>query len=172
MAVLVAGAVLKVMRLLQAEREIELVDGSEIANLRLNRLLRTMSDDDLSAFVASGRWVKHDEDKIVSRQGEPVGNVLFIVKGRARAEVVGSGVSPFRAVVNFLRPGDDVGILSLIDGSPHSATVTALEDILALSVPLSDLRNRLRSRDDWYRIFAEIAVQRLRTSGLWLQGLM
>ena len=146
--------------------------GPAVAELRLNRLLRELENTDIADFMSVGKWVNFKEDDVVSNQGQPVNDVLFIVSGRARAEVVGNGESTFKAVVKFPGAGDDVGLLSLVDGAPHSATVTALEEIHALSVPMSAMRSRLKGRSEWYRPLAEIAVERMRTSGLWLQALI
>ena len=148
------------------------VDSYSLKQLNLNRILRSISENEIDGFLSVGEWVNFAEGHTVSRQGDPVKDVLFIVSGRAKAEIGGGGESTFKAVVSFPEAGDDIGLLSLVDGAPHSATVTTLEDMRALSVPMSALRMRLRSRQDWYRILAEIAVERLRTSGLWMQSLM
>ena len=155
----------------QQARQAE-VNVAAVKELKTNRLLREVSEKEIASFLDIGRWVKFKEAEIVSRQGEPVVDVLFIVGGRARAEVAGNGDSTFKAVVSFPGIGDDIGLLSLVDGAPHSATVTALEELMALSIPISSLRMRLQVRQDWYKPLAEIAVERMRTSGLWLQALM
>lgn len=147
-------------------------DSSSLEQLNLNRILRSISENEIDGFLSVGEWVDFAEGQTVSRQGDPVKSVLFIVSGRAKAEIGGGGDSTFKAIVSFPGTGDDIGLLSLVDGAPHSATVTTLADMRALSVPMSALRMRLRSRQDWYRILAEIAVERLRTSGLWMQSLM
>ena len=154
-----------------------LMDGNgfaAVSGLRLNRLLGSLADHEFFQVISSGRWVRFRQDEVVSHQARPVDHILYIVEGRAKAEVSApvTANSPFRAVVNLLVPGNDVGLLSLVDVALHSATVTALEDIDALSIPLSVMRSHLRSHPEWYRILAEIAVDRLRTSGLWLQALM
>ncbi|MCH8191547.1 MAG: hypothetical protein IIC80_09375 [Chloroflexi bacterium] len=49
----------------------------------------------------------------------------------------GSGVlaepRPLSTVLNELRPGDDVALLSLLDGRPHFASVVALEPVRAVA---------------------------------------
>ena len=153
------------------DHEVE-ADSSSLKELNLNRILRSISENEIGGLLSVGEWVDFGEGQVVSKQGEPVKDVLFIVSGRAKAEIGGGSESTFRAIVSFPEAGDDIGLLSLVDGAPHSATVTTLEELRALSVPMSALRMRLRSRQDWYRILAEISVERLRTSGLWLQSLM
>ncbi len=140
--------------------------------LRSNRLLQSVSKSDLAALADLGQWYRYDTGDVVSAQGLVVDTVVFVVSGRAKAEIAAPGREKYRAVVNFLGPGEDIGLLSLIDGGSHSASVIALEPLEALSVPSAVMQTYLASHADWYRIIAEIAVSRLRTSGLWMQALI
>ena len=142
------------------------------ALLTSNRLLGTLSDQGRAELVRTGTWTTFPESNVVSRQGRTVDAVTFIVHGKARAEIAPPDRQEFRAVVNLLTPGDDIGLLSLVDGGPHSATVTSLEELRALSVPVSAMQKYLEDHPEWYKMLAEIAVARLRTSGHWLQALI
>ena len=145
---------------------------SASAALKANRLLRTLPANELTRLISGGRWVTLKQDEVISRQSDPVEVVLFIAEGRAKAEISAPVRAGYKAVVNFLGPGDDIGLLSLVDGAPHSASVIALEDVHAVAVPVTVVRDYLNSHPEWYRVLAEIAVSRLRTSGLWLQALI
>ena len=144
----------------------------DVTTLRTNRLLRSLSYEELSELLSAGRSVVYDQNEVISHQAQPVDTVLFIVDGRARAEVSAMNNSAFKAVVNFLGPGDDVGLLSLVDRAPHSASVTALESLRAVSISMETMQSRRSAHPEWYRALAEIAVERLRTSGVWLQALI
>lgn len=139
---------------------------------RSNRLLRTFDSHDLTQLLNTGRWVIYKPSQVVSQQSEVVEAILFIVEGKARAEIYAPDNPPTRAVVNLLGPGDDVGLLSLLDAGPHSATVTALTELRGLAIPFQTLRENLVAHPDRYRVLAEIAVERLRLSGGWLQALI
>ncbi len=143
-----------------------------LAVLRMNQMLSTLGDDEIPTLLTAGQWVVFEQDEVVSRQGTGVRDVLFIVEGRGKAEVSAPVNANFVAVLNLLKPGDDIGLLSLVDGAPHSATVIALERIFALSIPTTDLRNMLKAHVEWYRLLAKVAVWRLRHSSVWLQALM
>lgn len=139
---------------------------------RANRLLRTFDSQELTQLFNAGRWVTYMPNQVVSLQSEAVDAILFIVEGKARA-VISSAVEASRmAVVNLLGPGDEVGLLSLVDGAPHSATVTALTELRGVSIPFQELRESLHAHPDRHRVLAEIAVERLRLSGSWLQTLI
>jgi len=139
---------------------------------RSNRLLRTFESHEQTRLFNAGRWVTFKSNEIVTQQSEAVEAILFIVEGKARAEISSPQTSSRIAVVNLLGAGDDIGLLSLVDGAPHSATVTALTELRAVSIPYQELRERLLAHPDRYRVLAEIAVERLRLSGGWLQSLI
>ena len=140
--------------------------------LRTNRLLQGVNSSDLASLIDQGQWYHYDTGDIVSVQGLEVNSIVFIVSGRAKAEIAAPGREKYRAVVNFLGPSEDIGLLSLVDGGSHSASVIALEPLQALSVSAAVMQTYLTAHPDWYRVIAEIAVSRLRTSGLWMQALI
>ena len=140
--------------------------------LKANRMLHTLGDEEIPVVLDAGQWVMFEPEETVCRQATPVGEILILADGRAKAEVSGASNGKFTAVLNLLKPGDDIGLLSLVDGAPHSATVTALEHLRALSVPMANMRGLLQAHPEWYRVLAEVAVSRLRNSSVWLQALM
>ena len=152
-----------------------LTNGREAAvfnALRANQMLYTLGSEELPHLLGIGQWVVFEPDETVSRQGSPVKDILFLVEGKAKAEVSAPVSRSFSAVLNLLKPGDDIGLLSLVDGAPHSATVVALERLLVFSIPLTNMRALLQTHIEWHRVLAEVAVLRLRNSSVWLQALM
>ena len=147
-------------------------NSTDLLSLRANHMLRTLGDEELSTLLSAGQWMTFKPDDTVSLQSTPVREILFLIEGKAKAEVSSPNNGNFAAVVNLLKAGDDIGLLSLVDGAPHSATVTALEVLRALSIPTVNMRSFLRSHPEWYRTLADVAVSRLRSSSLWLQTLM
>jgi CRP-like cAMP-binding protein len=137
-----------------------------------HRLLGSLDLDELPRFVESGEWLTADAGDVIAVQGTPVEAVTFLGEGNAREEVASLGAGTYRAVVGFLGPGEDVGMLSLIDGAPHHSSVIAMRRVQALRVPLGEVERYLRSHPEWYRSMAEIAVARLRAHGMWLQAMV
>jgi len=144
----------------------------DVAGLRSNRLLGCLSDKELKELIAVGRWLAFEKCESLSNQTRSVNEILFILAGRAKAEITAARNPNFRVTVDFLGPGDDVGLLSLVDGASHSATVDAMEKVYAIAVPYSYMRMSLDRHPEWYRALAEIAVTRLRSNGNWLQALI
>ncbi len=143
-----------------------------MTSLRAHPLLGSLDEEEFSALISTGCWMNFSPDEVVSRQSMAVDVVLFIVEGRAKAEVSAPAKADYKAVINFLGPGDDIGLLSLVDGGAHSASVTSLEELKAIAIPMGVMREHLRRHREWYRSLAETAVTRLRTSGVWLQALI
>ncbi|MDW8120114.1 MAG: cyclic nucleotide-binding domain-containing protein [Chloroflexota bacterium] len=133
--------------------------------MRTNRLLRSISSKELEHLLARAHWLRCPMETVVVQQGSPVDAVLFLTEGRAAAvmEVPVPGSRDFWAFVHFLGPGADIGLLSLVDGAPHPATVTALGDVQAVAIPVDVLQHYLRSHPARYRALAQVAVENLRT---------
>lgn len=132
--------------------------------LRSNRLLQTLSRKEAQRLLGNAQWLHFTPEKVVVQQGRPVEAVLFVVQGKAAAviEVPLPGSQDFGAIVHFLGPGADIGLLSLVDGAPHPATVTALGNLEVVAIPVDALQQCLRSHPSRYRVLAQVAVESLR----------
>jgi CRP-like cAMP-binding protein len=145
--------------------------GTRSSVLRGNSLLRTLESEELSSLISEGQWVRFQTGKAICRPGAPAHHAWFLVEGRAKAEVAGVNGNAHSAVVDFFGPGDAIGLLSLVDGAPHAAAFVAVEEVLALAVPLESLRTLLQGHAEWYRVLAEMAVSRIRAGDFWLQAI-
>lgn len=92
---------------------------------------------------------------VLTRQGASGGIAYILASGRA--EVLRDGRRLAR-----LGPGDVVGELSLIDGKPRSATVTAITDLEVLEIDARDLTRLLRKAPAVTRNLLEALAERLR----------
>ena len=92
---------------------------------------------------------------VMTRQGAAGGLAFIIVSGRA--EVVRDGKR-----LALLGPGDVVGELSLIDGQPRSATVTATSDLEVLELDRADLLKLVTKAPPFMRKLLESLAGRLR----------
>lgn len=95
--------------------------------LRLVPLFRGMTDRSFEAIANLASEATFGAGEVLVRQGEPGHEFIILVSGRASVERDGKHVRD-------LGPGDFLGEISLVDASPRTATVTALEPIDALCV--------------------------------------
>jgi CRP/FNR family transcriptional regulator, cyclic AMP receptor protein len=129
------------------DRKIELVSGIP--------LFSNCSKREIAQVAALSVPAELKKGTVMTRQGADGGLAFVIATGRA--EVIRNGKRLAR-----LGPGDVVGELSLIDGQPRSATVTALTDMEVLEVDGHDLRKLLRKAPPVVHKLLESMSHRLR----------
>ena len=95
--------------------------------LRLVPLFRGMTDRSFEAIANLASETTYAAGDELVRQGTPGREFIIIVSGRARVARDGKQIRE-------LGPGDFLGEISLVDGSPRTATVTALDPIHAVTV--------------------------------------
>ena len=91
-------------------------------------LFSSLSDKDLQRVLEIAKEVTHEDgDAIVEEDQSGIGFHL-ITSGQAEASQAGT-------VLGTLGPGDYFGEMSLLDGKPRSATVTAKGQLRTLAIP-------------------------------------
>ena len=70
----------------------------------------------------------------IIQYGDISDGLYILMEGNARTTLQSGEGSP-AAVVGMLQPGSYFGIISMIDGEPHSATVEAIDNCTCLWVP-------------------------------------
>lgn len=94
--------------------------------------LSLLTTDEVAALRAAGRPRRWERGTTVMTEGDTSDWVLVLTEGRVK---VSSHTSAGTEVVLAVRgPGGLLGEMSAIDGSPRSATVTALEPIAGIVI--------------------------------------
>ena len=133
-------------------------------SLRRCALFTHADPDTVRSVVRSLRIRRFRRNEVIFHQGDP-GDALHIVASGSVKIVLPSGEGE-EAIIAALRPGDFFGELSLLDGAPHSATVTALEPTNTLALPREAFLELL-DRDDRLRgaLLTEITGELRRLTG-------
>jgi CRP-like cAMP-binding protein len=76
----------------------------------------------------------------------------LVVSGRAKVSVYHPETGR-EHILFLLGPGDGFDIISLLDGKPHDAVATALDDMEVLTAPLSKVRDWLFKHPDFNKTF-------------------
>ena len=95
--------------------------------LRLVPLFNGLTDRSFETIATLASETDYAVGDHLVRQGNPGDAFIIIVTGRARVDRDGK-------TLRELGPGDFLGEISLIDGSPRTATVTALDPIHAFVI--------------------------------------
>ncbi len=100
--------------------------------------LSALTEDESTAFRASGRLRRFAKGEAVFREGDDQGGVVLITSGRVKVSLTGLGGR--EVVLGFPAPGELIGELSAIGGRPRSATVTALDEVEVIAMRTPDFQ--------------------------------
>ena len=94
------------------------------------------------------------------RSGQPADTLYFVRSGRLG--VYRETTDEPSHLLGVITPGEPAGEMSLIAGTPHSATVTALRDSDILALSRQDFFEEARRRPDVMAELARLMIQRAR----------
>lgn len=99
-----------------------------------------LSRTQLARLVAAGTWRTFEPGDQITREGEPVSEMLLICDGLVVVEAQGQAVAR-------LHGGSLVGELAFVSGKPASATVTVEQPVRALALDMEKLRKLVVADD-------------------------
>lgn len=129
--------------------------------LRQMPTLDAFSEKDLKGLLKLSKIKKYEPGELILEEGFYDCWIYFLVSGKARVAKNGEDLNILE------RTGDVFGEMGIIDGSPRSASVYAVDETVCLATDASYL-DRLSGNDKiafsyvLYRIFSEILANRLR----------
>ena len=93
----------------------------------------TLPDDELLAFIKAGRLRIYEPGEILIKEGEYDCWVYILISGNL--QIVKAG----KPIGNLQRNGDMFGEMGIIDGSPRSASIYAINKSLVLGLDASQI---------------------------------
>lgn len=139
-----------------------LKDNREIVEkLRSMPTLKNFEDKDLQGILSLSRIMKYDSGEVIIGEGQFDNWIYFIVSGKVGIQKKGETIGMLK------ERGDIFGEMGIIDGSPRSATITAVQETTCLAIDASYM-DRLEGHDKvafqcvLYQVFAQILASRLR----------
>ena len=127
-------------------------------------ILGELDDDDIDWVIETA--VRQDvvAGTVLIREGQPIDTLYILLEGTLSVSVAAMGDRE----IAQLSSGDVVGEMSFIDTRPPSATVTATQPSLVLSIPREQLATKLRQdvgfASRFYRSLAIFLSHRLRVT--------
>jgi Cyclic nucleotide-binding domain len=100
----------------------------------------SLTREQLAQLVKAGSWRTFEPGTQVTREGEPVRELVLICDGQTVVESQGR-------TITHLHGGSLVGELALVSGNPASATVTVERITRAFILEMERLRNLIRTDD-------------------------
>jgi CRP-like cAMP-binding protein len=128
---------------------------ARIEHLRRVPLFSDCTDEELRRIAGISRIVETPAETVVTQMGTPGDSFFFIIDGQVSVQTpVGVG--------DRLTPGDFFGEMSLLDGEPRSATVTASTDLRLLVIDRSHFWRLLNETPDLVRRILVVLSRRVR----------
>jgi CRP/FNR family transcriptional regulator, cyclic AMP receptor protein len=120
-------------------------------------LFHGLTSTELKTVLGQSKEMSFRPDEVVAAEGTKAGRFYLILKGEAKVNVGGRRRPS-------LGPGDYFGEISLIDGGPRSATVTAATDLQTLSIASFNFRALLKEQPPLAMKLLSQLCRRLRSS--------
>src|SRR5262249_40152752 len=128
---------------------------ARIDHLRRVPLFTDCTETELRRIADISQIMEAGTGTVLTEAGTPGDSSFFVIDGRVAVETqVGVG--------DPLHPGDFFGEMSLLDGEPRSATVTATTDVRLLVVERSQFWRLLNEAPDLVRRILVILSRRVR----------
>jgi CRP/FNR family transcriptional regulator, cyclic AMP receptor protein len=145
------------------------VSGVEIEPLRRIPLFKTLDEEALATLAERARIRHYDPRDAIVEQDVPASAVYIIDRGRAAVSVM---ARDGRAVtIRELGPGEIIGEVSLLDGGPPSATVTAITRTALIAIDRASFRDLLQQRPRIAVDLLPLLASRLRRLTAWADDL-
>ena len=134
-----------------------------VQKLRQMHTFHGFSDSDLKGLLQFSKIRKYEPGEVIIRQGYFDCWIYFLLKGRLRI------VKDEKEISILQRTGDIFGEMGIIDGSPRSASVIAIDSTTCLAADASYIerlsgQDRVAFSSVLYQAFSELLAVRLRTT--------
>ncbi len=127
--------------------------------MTVDGFLASLSGEDADALTSAGVRRTYGAHVTLVHQDDEAGPVVVLIGGRAKISFTEGGRE---AIFGVVGPGELIGELAAIEGSPRSTTVTTLEPVDALVIPRSDFLGLLDRRPRIAVAILHVVARRLR----------
>ncbi len=110
-------------------------------------LFSSLDKKELQTLAKSSQERTYSAGTKLFSQGDS-GSGLYILKSGRVSITQASGAQGAEKEINTLGAGETLGEMALLDDQPRSATVTAVEDVTALLLPVWDFRGVIKTHPD------------------------
>ncbi|MFC1869519.1 cyclic nucleotide-binding domain-containing protein [Thermodesulfobacteriota bacterium] len=136
-------------------------DEEIIQKLRAITPLKFLKEEDLRGLLKSSKMIRYDSGEVIIEEGQYSDWIYFLIVGKVGIQKKGETINTLN------RTGDLFGEMGIIDKSPRSASIIAIDQTICLAIDAS-YPKRLEGDEKTafnailYRIFAEVLAGRLR----------
>lgn len=122
-------------------------------------LFANLSQKDKEVIARSSAIVEYKKDDIVYKEGDPADGFRCVISGRLNVYIL-KGIE--QEHLELLTRGKYFGIISLLTGESHSATIQAVTDSIILNIPKDDFNKILKRVPQLYIHLSQTLSRRLK----------
>jgi CRP/FNR family cyclic AMP-dependent transcriptional regulator len=139
------------------------------AALSRTQIFQSLPPGEIEAIASRTAVRRVARNEAVLRRGDPNGGMVVIMAGRVRVSVVSEDGK--EATLSVLGAGEVLGEMSLLDGEPCSADVTAQEDCVLLVIDRAQFLSLLRANSGLCLHLMALLTRRLRRANAALEDM-
>lgn len=124
-------------------------------------LFSSLDKKELQEIARSCQERKYSPGTVLVKQGDTGVGLYVITKGRVHITQVSNPDRP-EEDLGTAGPGEVLGEMALLDDLPRSATITAIDEVIALLLPVWEFRAALRNHPDIALKLLSVLSHRLR----------
>lgn len=142
----------------------------EVAELRRHSVVfAAMNEAEVAELLAHARLQAIPARQMIFQAGEPGDSLYVLLDGKVKISLISQDGK--EAILSLMAAGEVFGEMSLLDGLPRSATVTALEDCRLMVIGRQDFLQFLRQHSDVALNLLAALSQRLRSTNNLVENL-
>lgn len=123
-------------------------------------IFSSLSEEERRAVAALCRERFYHKNQSLFFEGDPGGMLHIVVSGRVKAVMLDE--EGHELILSVMGPGEVLGEVTLIDGGPRSATVTAVDDTTTLTLGRPELLRLIRQNPGLADSLLVVVCSRLR----------
>jgi len=139
------------------------------AALARTQIFQALQPSDLDLILGRAAVRRVTRGTVVLRRGDPGGGMVVIMSGRVRVSVISEDGK--EVTLSVLGQGEVLGEMSLLDGEPCSADVTAQEDCVLLVIERGQFLALLRANNALCLHLMSLLTRRLRRANAALEDM-
>jgi CRP-like cAMP-binding protein len=125
-----------------------------------NSLFRGLPRETLVRVAALATRRVYEEGAVIFMRGDPGDSLCAVATGRVRISASGPGGK--EVFLNVMEPGDAFGEIALLDGSPRTATATAMTRTELIIIPRDAFSALLQSQPQLAAHLIQLLCKRVR----------
>jgi CRP/FNR family transcriptional regulator, cyclic AMP receptor protein len=138
--------------------------------LKYTPIFFNLGEVQINKIAKSGRHQKYKKNNVILSEGEECKGLFIIAKGKVKVSCYSDEIN--EVILAILNESDIFGEMSMLDGFPSSATVTAMENSEIFLIEREEILQLLYNNQDFAYSMLQELTKRLRDANVKIKSLV